>query len=181
MVTVTQSENAVTTAALLYDPLDIASDLVERRKKRLAVADAAAQVQWYGQALDFYLGIAFRDMLGSYGTLRDERFQTIGYGFNRVLAYAAPGVLQRVAKCANSLGLTTDELKERFGRVAAAEAKQIAHLGPLCSPEDIWDRLEGPLLRWLASGTRWPHSTQMREPAHGPDADQSRALMAMRA
>jgi len=140
---------------MLHDPSTIRSDLAERQTQWLSAADAAVKAGWYDRALKLYLGILFYDVQGRYGPRRDDRFEVIGYGFDQKLGLARPGILLRAARCANTLGLSPEEVRRQFIHLTSDEAARIAHLDPPVSPEKAWRRVEPSLLRWIASSTKW--------------------------
>jgi hypothetical protein len=150
---------AALSASMFRDPSEIGPDLIERRNQWLSAADAAVEAGWHDRALDLYLRILFRDVQGRYGPLRDDHFEVIGYGFDQRLAFAWPGILLRVARCANTLGSSPEEVRQRFIDLATYEAAQLAHLQPPVSPESAWSMVEQPLLKRIVdragSGRVW--------------------------
>jgi hypothetical protein len=140
---------------MFRDPSEVSSDLAERRAQWVSAADAAIAAGWHDRALDLYLRILFRDVQGRYGPLRNDHFDVIGYGFDERLALARPGILLRAAKCANTLGLSAEDVRQRFITTASDEAAQIGHLRPPVSPESAWNAVEQLLLKWIADRVRW--------------------------
>jgi hypothetical protein len=140
-----------------------ASDLAKTRRQTFLIAEECARRREYGNALCYYLLLLAHDGLGRFGTTQDADARP-KWVWSAQGGISSSGIFERVAKCANSLELTLNDLHELYLPGAQQLIQHLSSLRPTRTADDIWNRCAIELAPLIAKGIRWPGPAQARDP-----------------
>ncbi len=140
-----------------------ANDLAKTRRQTFLIAEECARRREYGNALGYYLLLFAHDGLGRFGTTQDADARP-KWVWSAQGGISSLGIFERVAKCANSLDLTLNDLHELYLPGAEQLIQYLSSLRPTRTADDIWNRCAIELARSMARGGRWPVAAQPGRP-----------------
>ena len=140
-----------------------ANDLAKTRRQTFLGAEECAKRREYGNALGHYLLLLVHDGLGRFGTTQDAEARH-KWAWSAQGGISSSGIFERVAKCANSLDLTLNDLHELYLPGAQQLIQYLSSLQPTRTADDIWNRCAIELAPLIEKGIRWPAPAQPGRP-----------------
>jgi hypothetical protein len=127
------------------------NDLAKTRRQTFLIAEECARRREYGNALGYYLLLFAHDGLGRFGTTQDADAGP-KWVWSVQGGISSSGIFERVAKSANSLDLSLDDLQ------------YLSSLQPTRTADEIWNRCAIELAPLIEKGVRWPVPAQPGRP-----------------
>lgn len=126
--------------------------LSEKYIALLERSDQAVRELEFASALSGFLAMVYLSGIGRI-TLRTSFDGEYVWDWDERLCVQGAGILKRVAKAANYLGLSMADLEARYLQVAAPLAAPLETTRPLFSPAEVWDRAADDIESWISTGT----------------------------
>lgn len=115
-------------------------------------ADQAVRDLDFAGALSGHLGMVYVHGIGRLTLRLDPRGEYI-WDWDERMCVQGAGILKRIAKAANYLGLSMADLEARYVEIATPLAGPLETTRPLFTPAEVWGRAADDIESWISTGT----------------------------